>query len=280
MAGMFRVDDYTDLLLPGTPADYLDTAVLEPETRTLLNERQVMLEILRDRTPLPTTAAREGYYGNRHLEYWLSGRRDMGKVVEATRLDRVAEPRILDFGGASGRVIRHFRDWKPGVQCFLCDIDPQHVMLAKQLFGSSVAVFRNHGLPTLPFPDAFFDCIVAFSVFTHIDADDTAWLLELRRITRAGGRLYLTVHDQATWEALPQTAMAGRSFSNPEFELYHKKHAELRGRVVHTYSEAADYQCNVFLGRDYIDEIWAPLFETCSILPLAHHHQAAIVLEA
>lgn len=165
------------------------------------------------------------HYGRRHLEYWLSGLRDMRKVVAATGLDQVEAPRVLDFGGASGRVIRHFRGWKPGVQLFLSDISPQHVLLAKQLFGGSVMVLHNHGLPTLPLPDAFFDCVVAFSVFTHIDADDTAWLLELRRIAKAGGHLYVTVCDQATWDILPETVAADVSFANEDFRRYHAENS-------------------------------------------------------
>jgi SAM-dependent methyltransferase len=279
MTGIFSIEDCAHLLLPGTPADYLDTVVLAPENKALLKERQVMLQILRDQTPLPTTEAREGYYGKRHLEYWLSGLRDMRKAIAATGLDQVEAPRILDFGGASGRVIRHFREWKPGEQLFLSDISPQHVLLAKHLFSGSVMVLHNHGLPTLPFPDAFFNCVVAFSVFTHIGADDTAWLLELRRIVKAGGHLYITVHDQATWDVLPETVLAEVSFASEDFRRYHAENSELHGRVVHKYSEAKDYECNVFVGRDYIDRVWVPLFRGCSIVSLAHDHQTALTLE-
>jgi SAM-dependent methyltransferase len=279
MTGIFRTDDCDDLLLPGTPADYLDTVILEAENRALIAKREVMLQVLRDQTPLPTTQAREGYFDDRHLEYWLSGLRDIGKVIAATGLDRLEAPRILDFGGASGRVVRHFRGLKPSAELYLSDINPQHVMLAKRLFNGQVVVLRNRGLPSLPFPDSFLDCVVAFSVFTHIDADDTAWLLELRRIVKPGGHLYLTIHDQATWEILPQTVIADLSFSDPQFRQHHAETPELRGRKVHTYSDAADYQCNVFLGRDYIDRIWAPLFRSCLIAPLAHDHQTAVILK-
>ena len=278
MSDTFRVDDCDHLLLPGLPADYLDTAVLAAEHRALLAERQVMLQILHDRTPLPTTDAREGYFGEQHLEFWLSGLRDMRKVVARTGLDRVQAPRILDFGGASGRVIRHFVGWKPGIGLYLSDINPQHILLTKQMFGGAVTALHNHGLPTLPFPDAFLDCAVAFSVFTHIDADDTAWLLELRRAVRPGGHIYITIHDQATWDILPQTVIGPLSFANEAFRLHHAATPELTGRKVHTYNDAADYACNVFVGRDYIDRVWAPLFKGYEIVPLAHDHQSALIL--
>jgi len=279
MVGNFQVDSCDHLLLPGAPADYLDTAVHESENRALLAERQVMLKILRDRTPLPSTKAREGYFDERHIEYWLSGLRDMRKVVAQTGLDHLRAPRILDFGGASGRVIRHFVDWTPDIELYLSDINPQHILLTKQMFGGRVTALHNHGLPTLPFTDGFLDCVVAFSVFTHIDADDITWLLELRRILKPGGHLYITIHDQSTWNILPQTIMAPISFASIDFRQHHAANPELRGRKVHTYNDAADYACNVFVGRDYIEQYWLPLFSSFKIVPLAHDHQTALILQ-
>jgi SAM-dependent methyltransferase len=236
-----------------------------------------MLQVLGDQTPLPTTEAREGYFGPRHLEFWLSGLRDMRKVIAATQLDRLQAPRVLDFGGASGRVIRHFRTWRPSAELFISDIKPAHVLLAKQIFASQVTALHNSALPTLPFPDGYLDCVIAFSVLTHVDSEDTAWLLELRRIVKPGGHLYLTIHDQATWEILPNTVIAPLCFANSDFRRYHAETPQLTGRKVHTYSDAAAYQCNVFLGRDYIDRHWAPLFHGYSIAPLAHDHQTGLI---
>jgi SAM-dependent methyltransferase len=278
MVNTFVTNETEHLLLPGTPGDYLDTVVLGDENRALLAEREVMLQILRDQTPLPTTEAREGYFGPRHMEYWLSGLRDMRKVIAATGLNEIAEPRVLDFGGASGRVARHFAAWQQSCEVFNCDINPNHILLCKRLFGSRVTSFHSRGLPALPFPDCYLDCVTAFSVLTHIDSEDTAWLLELRRIVKPGGHLYLTIHDQGTWNILPNTVIADLSFSNDDFRRFHGEHPRLIGRVVHTYSDATDYNCNVFLGIDYIERYWAPLFHGCSLSSLAHDHQTALIL--
>jgi SAM-dependent methyltransferase len=278
MTGTFYTDNVDHLLLPGRPADYLDTPVLGVENRTLIGEREVMLQILRDQTPLPTREAREGYFGSRHLEYWLSGLRDVRKVISATDLEQLKAPRVLDFGGASGRIIRHFQNWRVSSELYLSDINPQHVLLAKRLFGGKVTVLHNRGLPTLPFPEGFLDCVVAFSVFTHIDSEDTAWLMELRRIVKPGGHIYLTIHDQETWRILPNTVIADLSLGNEEFRRYYSETPQLSGRKVHAYSGATEYNCNVFLGPDYIDRHWAPLFRGYSIAPLAHDHQAGITL--
>jgi SAM-dependent methyltransferase len=273
MARRIAVDDYRHLLLPGVPADYLDTRVVSDENRELLARREVMLTILRDRTPLPTTEAREGYAGDRHIEFWLSGYSDMRKVVAATGLDRNPAARLLDFGGASGRVVRHVRTWCQDAELYLCDINPLNVGLTRALFGNSVRAFHNHGVPSLPFPDGWFDCVVAFSVFTHIDTDDTAWLLELRRIVKRGGYLYLTVHDSATWEGiLPNTWFGDFCLGDEQFRSYHRENPTLHGRVTHCH----DF-FNVFVGLDYIEKHWAPLFSGLSIAPLAHEHQTGLV---
>jgi hypothetical protein len=60
--------------------------------------------------------------------------------------------------------------------------------------------------------------------------------MELRRIIKPGGHIYLTIHDQATWDILPDTVMANLSFAN----------------------DATEYHCNLFLGRDYIDRCNVP----------------------
>jgi hypothetical protein len=77
---------------------------------------------------------------------------------------------------------------------------------------------------------------------------------------------------------LPNTVIADLSFSNDDFRRFHREHPQLTGRVVHTYSDATDYNCNVFLGIDYIERYWAPLFHGCSLSSLAHDHQTALIL--
>src|SRR5204863_7451754 len=45
----------------------------------------------------------------------------------------------------------------------------------------------------LPFEDRFFDLVYCGSVFSHMGEMCDAWLLELARVIRPGGTLYLTV---------------------------------------------------------------------------------------
>lgn len=279
MSGVFATEDITAWVLPGRVSDYLDTPVLSEENLALLGKREVLLEAMRDEAALPTTNAREGYYDDRHMEYWLSGYRDALRAVEAASLADKQAPRVLDFGGASGRVLRHMRYLCREPELYLCEISLRHVELVRGLFGGTIRALHNRGTPHLPFPDAFFDCATAYSVFTHIYDDDSAWLLELRRITKPGGTLYVTIHDEETWRMLPDLYLSQLTFSNEDFKNYYAQHQELKGKVAHFYNDVPDYNCNVFVSSHYVEQFWAPLFAGLEIKSRVHDHQAGVVLK-
>ena len=57
------------------------------------------------------------------------------------------------------------------------------------------------------YPDATFDLIYAFSVFTHLaPAGQTFWIAELTRVLKPGGCLFLTTHGE---HYLPQLSRRG-----------------------------------------------------------------------
>jgi SAM-dependent methyltransferase len=151
-----------------------------------------------DETPIPAIEDRENYYGERHIEYWLSGYADWVKVKQY--LDRVAGPKSYrDMGGSTGRVIRHAaRD--PNVSCWLSDINVNWIDWVDRWFTYPVQAYQSRIFPIIPAEDNTFSVISAFSVFTHLDCDEIQWLLELRRVLRPGGYLYVT----SVRAALPQ----------------------------------------------------------------------------
>lgn len=263
-------------MLPGKVPDYRATAVAAAYHQELLARSDIQAAIDADEAPLPTTEAREGYYGDQHLEFWLSGARDAEVVLSHVPQDVRA---VLDFGGASGRVARHFARLAPAADVYLSDLNPRHVDFVNAAFAPRVLAILNHGTtPNLPFPDNSLDLITAFSVFTHISTQSIAWLMELRRILRPGGTLYATMHEDETWKALKTHWLGQICFSNPEFKQYYEEHPVLEEPVVHRYHEGADYNCNVFAPATYIKRIWGSLFEVESIVPFAHSHQAAVVM--
>jgi ubiquinone/menaquinone biosynthesis C-methylase UbiE len=112
--------------------------------------------------------------------------------------------RLLDVGCGTGFVIRNaigLFDDIHGV-----DITPE--MMAR--IGPLPQPVRLHEAraEALPFPDAAFDAVTAYSFLDHVD-DIGAVLREMARVLRPGGRAYIDlVPNRAFWRALQAVLLA------------------------------------------------------------------------
>ncbi len=259
---------------PGCVADFLEMEYVgkkhwcapNPPTRE---------EILRDTWPIPAVSNREWYSHDHHLAYWLSGLQDFRRMREMTSL--VQPPgRYLDFGGSSGRVARHAVFQEEGWETWLCDFKPSSVEFIRQNFDERLRAITNTASPSLPFPDASFDLISGFSVFTHINELEIPWLLELRRLLRPGGLLYLSIHDESTWSnmepSLRDTVVQHLPSADPDAPMP-------SGKMVVTFRTDDPYNCNVFHSRDYIQGVWGRYFRILDIRSSWVGQQAAVVMQ-
>jgi cyclopropane fatty-acyl-phospholipid synthase-like methyltransferase len=107
--------------------------------------------------------------------------------------------RVLDFGCGCGRVMRWLACEVPPERIAGSDIDaPAIEWLARHIPSATLAV--NPDLPPLAFDDQAFDLVLSYSVFSHLDERyQSAWLSELRRVTKPGAVLLLTVHGMTNW---------------------------------------------------------------------------------
>ncbi len=117
--------------------------------------------------------------------WWYRGRR---QVLRST-LDRLAIPagaRLLDAGCGSGRTLDELLRYGrvSGV-----DVNPDAVRCARDRGHHDVHAGR---IERLDFPDGVFDVVTCMDVIEHTP-DDCGSLRELRRVTRPGGTLVLTV---------------------------------------------------------------------------------------
>jgi SAM-dependent methyltransferase len=137
--------------------------------------------------------------GTSRENFYASGRQSVADInaalaVVGGRLDAYSS--VLDFGCGCGRILL----WLGGLpeDCVLhgADIDERAVRWAEaNIPWAEVKV--NQPLPPLDYPDGHFDLVFNHSVFTHLDeAYQDQWLAELRRVTRPGGHLLLTVHGE------------------------------------------------------------------------------------
>jgi len=100
--------------------------------------------------------------------------------------------RGLDFGCGIGRILRHAAE-EASAEFWGCDIDAPSVEWLKQNLSPPLHVLHSGEWPPLELPDEHFDLIWAFSVFTHLTAPWSAWLVELHRLLKPDGRLIATV---------------------------------------------------------------------------------------
>ena len=100
--------------------------------------------------------------------------------------------RVLDFGVGWGRIIRYYWRDVGADNLFGVDVDPDILEICRQ---TGVPGTLTHVRPDakLPFPDAHFDLVTAYSVFTHLAEDaHRHWRDEIARVLKPGGAFVAT----------------------------------------------------------------------------------------
>ncbi len=238
--------------------------------------------IARDRFPIPSPDDREGYTPDSDIGYWLSGLGDCLKVMGAARDCGVGVQSLLDFGCASGRVTRHFCIQRQVPEVWGTDVNRRHIRwLCKFMPRNLLPVFVS-GLPSLPMPDSSVDAICAFSVFTHIDTFETAWLAELRRVLRPGGLCYVTVHNEDTWAALrgqdPSNRLLQSMINTGRFSMDMLDREMPDERLVYRFSQTGPYRSQVFHSSGYLERTWGRFMELQDIKPCYHNRQSVVLM--
>ena len=241
--------------------------------------------VAKDDIPIPIPTDREKYFPRHDEKYWLFGLADYIKVMQAAAKHKLHPNSVLDFGCASGRVLRHFAVQTNIKDVWGSDINRRHIRWLYEHMPMNVRPVFNHCIPSLPIPDASIDVITAFSVFTHIDAFEIHWLAELSRILSDGGICYLTVHNEDTWECLAEDK------NNPDNRLLNsliridpKVADQLRSpmpgdRLVYRFAEQGPYRAQVFLSNKHLEKVWGRFFSIQEIIPRHHQRQTVVVLK-
>ena len=196
--------------------------------------------------------------------------------------------RILDFGCGDGRIIRWLHDLKD-CEVWGVDLVGEYILLCQQYLSPPFKFATNTSELHLPFEDRSFDLIYACSVFTHIADLADAWLLELRRILRPEGRLFITVHDDRSIEMcldpetvrrLPYLAWLRDMLSGVERQISfvgtnYSMFTAFRAPGPGGYREA-----QVFYKTDYLKQHLASMFNVRSITLEAYsEYQSGYLLE-
>lgn len=201
--------------------------------------------------------------------FWESGKEDVDNMINIlvdSGIDLTILGHVLDFGCASGRLIRHLYKHKD-TEIWGCDISAEHIGWCKEYLSPPFNFITNTTSPHLPFEDGYFSFIYAGSVFTHIDDLADMWFLELKRILQKGGVLYITIHDDSTLDIFKEIKrkdkFASAVINSKEYSEYERSNGKMFviGRSV--YSQ-------VFYNTEYLSRILKDNFELLSVTPKAY----------
>ena len=107
----------------------------------------------------------------------------------------------------------------------------------------------------MDFPDAEFDAVVGVSVFTHLPNQlQDIWLAELRRVTKPGGVLILSVHS----EDFAKSRLSSSQFADLEANgIHYLVHATGIAKL----DGLPDYYQVTFHTQAHIESQWSKHFE-------------------
>ena len=182
-----------------------------------MSHRDPRVSLEKGASPTPPAYLRTVVVGTPNLDWFLtSGQRDADEFDAVLRRNGSGlfnGERVLEWGCGCGRLARWIA---PRVADFTgIDINPR---LVRWCIANLPGRYRKIPfLPPAPLGDHRFDVVYGCSVLTHLrERSAKAWLAELARTTRPGGRVLLTFHDpqhpgaEPVRETLTQTGYAVR----------------------------------------------------------------------
>ena len=220
------------------------------------------------------------YLGDDPEAYLSCGWTHVGRMLEILG-DLPAGARVLDFGCGDGMMLRHL--CPRGGESWGVDINGELILWCQQNLSPPFKFLTTTSFPHLPFEDNYFDLIYSFSVFTHICDLADAWLLELRRTLRPGGRAYLTVHDNRTVELLTSGGVAcalSEQLAAAEVPFREGFAFFTLNRMPGGGIEYSEHSlpAQVFYDAEYLRRHWGNYLEVERIVEEAYGYQSAVVL--
>jgi SAM-dependent methyltransferase len=195
--------------------------------------------------------------------------RDFNAVLSRESKTFADFQQILDFGCGCGRLLRSVSEAYPKAALTGIDIDKEAIdWLATSYVQFGRFVVAPHA-PPAPIDDATFDLVYGVSVFTHLpERMQFEWLAELRRITKPGAFLLLTVHGENYLKMFPEEKQKG-AYQRGGF-LYNDDAGITDG--------LPDFYKNSYHTESYIRSRWSKHLEIVSYTPLGLENYQDIVL--
>lgn len=201
--------------------------------------------------------------GTDREHFYNSGRqsiRDFEVMLSLVGTTMSSYRSILDFGCGCGRIMLWLEELASTASLHGVDIDALAIDWARDhIPWATVTV--NQPLPPLDYPDHHFDLVFNHSVFTHIDEEyQDRWLNELRRVTKPGAHLLLSVHGDSAFRAFEDWMRSAGRDPGPVRE------ERARNGIVHVRDDNfvggpfPDFYHSTFHAPWYVQEHWARYF--------------------
>lgn len=221
-------------------------------------------------------------YGKTADIYLDSGKHDiqvMRTLLEEAGFRFTPGQRVLEWGCAAARMLRWLYPYSRESEIWGVDISAAHIAWCADFLSPPFQFVTTTTFPHLPFEDRSFDLIFAGSVMTHIFDLAEMWLLELKRILRPGGFLYVTIHDSQ----MVQDMLAGKedygSGIRDQVVAFEARAGLSRERFETAVLRRVSGADQVFYDTAYVQERWGRWFDVRAFVPRAYGFQAAVLLQ-
>jgi SAM-dependent methyltransferase len=216
-------------------------------------------------------------YADTDEDFLADGRKDMDSVVALLARNGVAQPIVvLDLGCAAARMTRHFPRSQES-EIWGADISAPHIDWCQRHLPDLNFVTVSTA-PHLPFADGYFDFVFCASVFTHITDLADAWLLEIRRVLKPGGHVYLTIQDKVSAEEMRTIYADGLVPSTVAQLRLLERDKQVSGDDCVMFYFDSDPSSRVFYDRDFITQKWAKWMDVVAYEQRFHNFQSAMLL--
>jgi 2-polyprenyl-3-methyl-5-hydroxy-6-metoxy-1,4-benzoquinol methylase len=171
------------------------------------------------------------------------------------RLPLQSELSILDFGCGCGRVLPFMRAIAPRSTIHGTDIDAEAIAWCRDNYSADgrdarFAFETNDARPPTRFASGKFDLVYGISVFTHLPRElEDLWLGELRRMTKPGGYLVLSIQNETLIR--PHLSVEGRLTLDSD-GIYHFPYGGTEG--------LPDFYQSTWHTHSYVDAVWSRYF--------------------
>lgn len=188
--------------------------------------------------------------------------------AESLKMPLRPNSRFLDFGCGWGRFLRFF--WKDikEYKLFGCDVDSRILDVCRETnVPGNLSLISPEG--GLPYPDRYFDVIIAYSVFTHLPEKlNLHWMRELARVSKPGCIFSLTLEPRRFIDFITSIQPDTKS----EWYRLLSQYAD-RAKTLYQKFDAGEFAYLPTYGEDigrnfgdaivplsYIERAWSPYF--------------------